>query len=774
MSGRQVLGGAAILVVLAAVLWYVVVAPRSGAGVAPGGHVRVALDATAVGTGSWERYVIDVRNLADGTFSGDVFLLDQGQQNDQSPAAAASPIRGSLQLPAVPSVPTESAYRLHVTVPSRTARQLAVLAPGFFDTVEAVMGGSVLDQENVDRPAVLPVAVLSNVDTPAKTIAALHYDQLAARPAQFDRAVDFPSSALGLAGYAAIVIDRFDAAALSQAQVQALRDFVGFGGTLVLAGGASWTRTIAPLPADLLPERPTTTTTVSLAPVAALSGVGADPLSTPAAAGSLGPGARTVLDAGGAPLATSLAYGEGQVVELAWDPADPGLAGSPYPALGWSQALARVLAQPPSTSPMATTVLGPDPAFTALLPAADDAPLPPLWLMTGILLLYVLAAGPAAYLLVTRRLGRPGLFWAAVPAVAVVVTGAFYLVGGSLQGGLQDHEIQVLRVGPDHTVNALEYHRILFLRRGNHVVAPAAGSLVAPLTLETYRTTGSTCERCTSQLGGLAPGTEHAQPDLPLVNETGVVYGTVRVVASSTLGRAPVGLSAQLAVIGGRIQGSVANLGTQPIGDLELFASDGQTLHEAVLARYLPAGARVNVDAQLVGADATAGPATAESILLRSVAAPALTGRGEAQLVGLTAPLPSRLSVDGEAPPQAAIGVVLQAVPVASADGSLRELERKSLAGVAGGQQGGFSDVYDIQVPATTAPLTLTWNAQWATSVELWDWTSSTFVAFPSPASTPLGRAALPAPYVHDGLLRVRMHEPRVSWGGDLWVDVAQ
>src|SRR5207244_9010393 len=120
-------------------------------------------------------------------------------------------------------------------------------------------------------------------------------------------------------------------------------------------------------------------------------------------------------------------------------------------------------------------------------------------------------------------------------------TGAFYLVGSALQGDLQDHEIQVVRVGPGHTVNVLEYHRVLFLHRGEHQILPAPDSLVAPLTLETFRVTGSTCERCTSVLGGLPSGAEHVGPwpeQRAVVDESGVVYGSVRVVAASAMARA--------------------------------------------------------------------------------------------------------------------------------------------------------------------------------------------------------------------------------------------
>lgn len=775
MSRRQLLGVAAAVAIIAAALWYVGLAPAWGSGVEPASSVRVAVSATAAGSGSWVRYLVTVKDLADGNFAGDVLLLDQDQGSEQQPQAAASlpSLSQSPRVPTAPAVAGESAYRVPLRVASRTSRTIAILAPAFFNVIEAVMGGTLLDSETVDHTPVLPVAVLSDVVGPADTILGLRYGQLVPRVAQFASARDFPTSALPLAGYTTLVIDQFDSATLGRPQLQALRDFVGFGGTLVLAGGSAWRRTLAPLPADLVPIRATTTATVALDPVAALTATDAPPRAVPAALGSLAAGARSVLDgAGGVPLVAELAYGAGKVVELAYDPGGDGTPGTPYASLGWSQAIGRSILQSSGGGPAATSVLGPDPAFTALLPAAGDAPLPALWLVALVLVLYVVLVAPVGYLLVLRRWRRPVLFWATVPAVSVVFTGLLYLAGSSLQGSLVDHEIQVIRAGPS-AVNVLEYHRVLFLRRGNHQVVPPAGTLVAPLTLETYRTTGSTCERCTNQLGGLPSGSEDVLPSQqPTVSESGVEYGSVRVVAASGMARAQLGLDARLKLSGGRLQGTIANPGRQAVYQLELFSSDGQTAHMAPMTAYLPPGARVAVDAAL-GTPGSPSSASAVALLLQSVASTAVSGNGQAVLVGLTAPLPSRLTVDGQQPPLASLAVLQQTVGLTGADGSLHDFEHKWLAGSAGDPQHGFTDVYDLEVPPPAGALTLTY-AQAAGAVELWDWGRNAFVPVGGqPGRGPTAVAALTADQVRDGLVRVRVHEPEPSWAGGLWVDAA-
>jgi hypothetical protein len=776
MSRRQLLGGAAVLAVVATALWYVGGAPSRDNSVAPDASVRVVLSATAVGTGSWVRYLITVKNLADGNFVGDVLLIDQDQDSENAPSGTPlTALARNPQLPGVPAAAGQSAYQLHLTVPSRTSRTVAVLAPDFFNMVQAMMGGRMLAAQTVDHPTVIPVAVLSDVETAADGILGLHFDRFTPRVAEYNSANGFPSSALDLAGYTTVVIDQFDTASLSEAQVQGLRDFVGFGGTLVVAAGSGWRRSVAPLPAELQPLRPQTTGTMSLAPLATLVGASVPARTVPAAIGTLASGARRLLDGdGGAPLVAELTYGAGKVVELAYDPSGDGTGQTPYAALGWTQALGRSIEQVPGSTPMASSLLGPDPGFTALLPSAGDAPLPPLWLVAIVLLVYVLIAGPLSYLVARRRLGRPALFWAAVPLSAAFFTGAFYVVGSALQGNLQDHEIQVVRVGPGQSVNVLEYHRVLFLHRGEHEIAPAPNSLVAPLTLETFRVTGSTCERCTSVLGGLSSGAEHVGPGKqPVVQESGVVYGSVRVVAASSLEKTPMALDARLTLHGGRIQGTVTNNGPNTVFELELFSNDGQTLHRAQLTPGVAAHGRAVIDAPLQAADSGTRGLTADEILLRTVAAGALTTRGQVVLVGLMPPLPTQLTVDGQTPPGAGLAVLQQPVTMAGADSAIRDVEDKWLVGTTGDQKNGFAAVYDVQVPGASAPMRLTYNPQWATSMEVYDWTAG---AFATVTGQPGGDAAtsivaLGSNQVRDGVVRVRMHEPRLSWATNIWVD---
>lgn len=776
MSSRQLLGLGAVLLAVASAAWYTVGAPARGRGVEPGAATQVALTASATGTGNWVRYLLTVKNVADGTFTGDVLLIDSPENDINGTAQPTISNLNGRQLPAPPQVAAQSAYRVHVTVPSRKSRTITVIAPDSFNYAQVRSGGQVVQDATVDRAPVLPVAVLSDVEAAAEAIDRLRFDRISPRVAAFSAARTFPGTAAQLAGYATVVIDQFDTAALSAAQVGALRDFIGLGGTLVVAGGMTWRRTVTPLPVDLAPILPVATATVSLRAAARLAGSTAGELQAPIAFGSLASRARTLLTTDdGTPLAAELDYGSGRVVQLAFDPAAAPIAATSYASLTWGQAIGRSLVQLPGNVPSATTLLAPDSQFTALLPAAAQARLPAPPLVAAVLILYLLLVGPLNYLLLRRRLRRPALLWVTAPLVALAFTAGFYTVGTNLQGNLQDHELQVIKVGPGQTVNVLEYDRVLFLQRGNHKIGGARNSLVAPLTLDTFRMTGSTCERCTTELRGLPAGEEHVvSGQQPTVDERGVVYGSVRVVASSVTGHWPAGIDAHLSLQGGRIKGRVTNLGREPVTHLTLFSGSADSLRYAEVAASIPAGRSVDVDAQ-VQPEPTPRRAGSAAALLHATAANGIAGGGQPVLVGFTVPAPSSFTVDGQTPPAAAAAVIEQPVTLESADGQLRDFESKRLASFTGDSSTGFLDVYDVLLPPSTGPLELSYARQFASGVEIYDFAQGTFVKGTSNGSAedPLVSVTLTPEQVRTGMVRVRLREPRIFQGASFWVDSA-
>src|SRR5207245_245540 len=188
----------------------------------------------ATGTGNWVRYLLSVHNVGNQTFGGDVLLIDTQDQNNIVTASPVPNLKRLPRLPTPPEVAAQPAYRAHVTVPGRTTRTIAVTAPDSFNYAQVLSGNHVLADAAVERSVMLPVAVLSDVETAARAIGALEFDRIAPRVAVFGSTRSFPPNPLLLATYAVVVIDQVDTAGLSGAQVQALRDFVGLGGTLLV------------------------------------------------------------------------------------------------------------------------------------------------------------------------------------------------------------------------------------------------------------------------------------------------------------------------------------------------------------------------------------------------------------------------------------------------------------------------------------------------------------------------------------------------------------
>lgn len=775
------MAAAAVVLAVASALWYAGFGSSRGPANAPGTPL-VSLDATQTGSGSWVRYLLTVENHSDYPFTGDLLLVDR---DEDATADTASPQLPSTTRP--PSLPTqgtevapESAYQVHATLAPHQQRIITVVAPDSFNTALVVdpSGAAVTDPVDVARSPVVPVAVLSDVETAAGGLAKVVFDRYATRVASFSGARAFPATPLLLGTYAAVVVDQFDTATLSGRQLAALREYVGLGGALVLVGGSTWRRTLAPLPPELLPLRPAATATASLAPVAALAGVNGEAVTVQQTTGSLAEGARAVLTApDGSPLVAEIAYGAGRIVELAFDPADA--AATQLATVAWTQAIGRAFAELPGGEPAVSSLPGPESNFSAYFGPPNDAPLPSPFLVGPLLLGYVLLVAPFNYWLLRRR-RRAALLWFTAPLTALLFTGAFYVVGQSLQGSLQDHSVQVLKLAPDGAAAQIQYDRVLFLRRGDHVIQPATGALVAPLTLNTYRTTGSTCERCTVQLTGTQAGSERVLPGSePAVEERGVVYGSVRVVGATTVGHAAVGLVSHLRVAGGHVQGTLANLGDRPARAIQMFSFDGQYIHTAYLAGFIAPGGLVQVDAlaQQISAGpppGVAGQGTEGVNLARALAAVSLERDGEPLLVGFTDPRPSSLAVDGGTPPTSTVTAFEQPAALEAADSLIADFSRRQLASTVGSQRDGYTDVYDITLPPhPAAGLALTYDRRWAQQLEVYDWAAGTWRSVPPPPGdeNPQVTTRLAAGELGAGMVRVRVHEPRLSWGSTLSID---
>jgi hypothetical protein len=555
----------------------------------------------AAAAGGWIPYQVSIRD--DSTtrdFSGSLVIR---------PAISAPTVGGGNGVAGFSGSSSGTIYQEAVSV--RRASQKVVTIYGAYDS--SAGGGGFLAELEDRSGAVVARSPLATVISGRFAVGLLS-DSLQAGGQIKDTQVQgasnglvqfssqsFPTGALLLSGLGAVVIDNFDTSSLSQAQGQALEQYVGLGGQLVLAGGNGWRRTLTQLPPALIPLRPQGSAPLALDPLLDLFAQHSA-LIAPSVVGVLAPGARVVLaDAGGNPLLAEMAYGAGRVVEVAFDPADEPVASHPAEVTAsWAAVLGRIVPTPPPTflrQVGSGVVLAPQSGPTAFSPsrsALDDAvstllndtpanALPPLGILGGLLVLYILVAGPLNYAVLRLRRRRE-LMWVTVPLIAVVFTAGSY-AGGILVHGRDYYvnEIQVLRVAPSGALDVASYDAVFSPSRGNVAVQLATNTLAA-----TYLP-------ATSGLG--QGGNDRVLTGgSPLVDLRDLAVWSPRDLKTEISTRGTIAVEAHLRLEQGRIRGTVANRGRTAIRKLTLLATDGSTA--AIAARLAP-GSTITVDAAL-------------------------------------------------------------------------------------------------------------------------------------------------------------------------------
>jgi hypothetical protein len=558
----------------------------------PGLSVQLSIgwDGGAV-PGSWIPYQVSVRNDSSSRdFNGTVVIRPRGPLSAVSNTGASYGTTYAQAI-AVPhaSQKTLTIYGAYLDVSGGGSGYFA----GLEDRSGTLVARSPIAVLNSGR---LAIGLLSDSLQAAGQIKDVPLQAASTGVVQFTPQT-LPGGAALLSGLAAVVIDNFDSSALSQAQDQALEQYVGLGGQLVLAGGAGWRRTLSQLPVQLVPLRPEGTASVSLDPVLDLLAEHTS-LAAPAVVGALAPDARVVLaDLAGKPLLAELDYGAGRVVEAAFDPADEPIAshGEEVRA-SWAALLDRVTSPASSNRQSSSAVIlapgpgqfvparnGVDDALSALLNDTPANALPPLRILGGLLIVYILIAGPLNYGIL-RRLRRRELTWVTVPLIAVLFTAGSYGAGVLVHGrDYYVNEIQVLRVTPAGAVQVVSYDAVFSPSRGDVAVRLPAASLAS-----TYLPVPS----------GLGQGSDDrvvigANPIVALRN---VAIWTSRDFKAEATTRGAVAVEAHLRLANGKVAGTVSNRGRAAVRRLTVFTTDGRS---ALLASLLAPGSTAAVTVTL-------------------------------------------------------------------------------------------------------------------------------------------------------------------------------
>jgi hypothetical protein len=591
-----------------------------------------------------------------------------------------------------------------------------------------------------------------------------------------------------------------------------------------------------PLPAELSPLHPSASASVSLQPLADLD----DGVTTQTAQVAVGDIRGEVLlgAPGGPPLAVGTRYGSGQVIDLAYDPlaepfasVDPGLG-----SVAFSQALARALldqsttgrgfgpgptalqgggvsrstviyagsvpskAPPPGAVASGGTIVaatgpGGQPTVDQVSGILSDTPvaaLPPIALLGGLLLGYVLLVGPLNYLLM-RSLRRRELLWATVPAVSLIFTVGAYAVGfGSRGSDFVDNEVQILRLAPEGTVQTQGYYGIYSPHKGDYSVRFPANTLVS--TLVVLGSYGS-ADTASIDLSGK-----------PEVQIQGAAVWSMRSVQSLGISRQPVAVEAHLNRSGPSLVGSITNRGQRALGTVWAVNGVGDL---AEVASSLGAGQTIQVDQEMNRASSTGMPVSPNlrstalagspsgssdgaisaeakrATVLRLAASTVLTNDPyDFALVGLTS-APNNLQINGARMTRYSITAAVLPVRLEGVDALGTASPPARLVSTIprpGGQA--YVDTYDLAIPAgLKARLDLVYPTPTVQRglqsgspavagpfplAQVYDWSAGTWRPVPpwTPATaSPIGpiptsaRDALRPGEVQNGLVRVRVYE---------------
>jgi ABC-2 type transport system ATP-binding protein len=208
-------------------------------------------------------------------------------------------------------------------------------------------------------------------------------------------------------------------------QLDALRTWVGLGGSFTLLGGSTGITTLGAIPSDLLPYRPARVVDVAAGDLAGLLGdlsAGTSPV--PAVAGELLRG--TALAAGGGEvIAARMPYGLGSVTMVGIDPA------TLTDTAGARRLWTRLLPSTDVRTAHRVTTYGRD--IRRALATLPTVSTPERDQVLALFLGYALLLGPVNYL-VLRRMDRREWAWLTVPALVVAFTLVAYVLGVALKG----------------------------------------------------------------------------------------------------------------------------------------------------------------------------------------------------------------------------------------------------------------------------------------------------------------------------------------------------
>lgn len=373
-----------------------------------------------------------------------------------------------------------------------------------------------------------------------------------------------------------LIISDFPSQELSGDQRAALEAWVSGGGTLVVAGGPQWRKALAGLPATLLPVQPESLIDLpNLAGLQQLVDTESPAGQVQVTGGSLRPESIVLARSGDTPLIATHRFGDGHVIYMAADPFSAPLANWNGMNALWRELLMRVLpdnvltpSQYGVSSPGAIAVQNNISGALANLPVLD---LPSSTLLAGVLLVYILLAGPVNYLIL-RRLRRRRLAWLTVPLLSLAFVALTYGMAFSSKGNdVVTNTISLVRSVPGMAVQPVTTYMGIFApSETTYELQLASDGLVAPLPV----------------FGGAKPisavmnnpeppvGIEIEQRNPSTVRLLGVEQWTMRSIYSEGTLSQTVNIATDLHISGDHLVGTITNRSSLVLTGCVVIAGD--------------------------------------------------------------------------------------------------------------------------------------------------------------------------------------------------------
>ena len=377
---------------------------------------------------------------------------------------------------------------------------------------------------------------------------------------------ELSDSAPVLRAFDLLVIDDFATDTLTGAQRNALTDYVMQGGALLLGTGGSWHKTVAGLPAAVLPMQ-----LMGSMVLASASALG--PGRVEVATGVVTADSTVWLAEGSTPLLVESSVGGGVVEMATFDWTQGSITAWSGTASLLRQALVRATyGNSNGNSPggpvmtkfgSSTSIANKGGALTNVLGNLPSLGLPAWWLIGTLVLVYVLLVGPVNYF-VLRALNRRALAWITVPAIALVGSAGAYGASVATKGtAVLANEISIVHVqqGWERAYQE-EYTGILTPSRGDYEVGLGAGHrMVSPI----YYYSGSMND---PNFGAMRVNTTTQAVTLPRMSAF-----TLRGFANEGIVAGPQ-LSGTTRFDAGKLTGTVRNLSTLHFTDGIVFSAN--------------------------------------------------------------------------------------------------------------------------------------------------------------------------------------------------------